>query len=58
LIYSTLLGGTASDGATAVQADAAGNAWVTGITSSADFPVTPNAAQSAFHGVADAFVTN
>ncbi len=57
LIYSTLLGGTASDGATAVQADAAGNAWVTGITSSIDFPVTPNAAPTSFHGVADAFVT-
>ncbi len=57
LIYSTLLGGTASDGATAVQPDAAGNAWVTGITSSADFPVTPDAAPTGFHGVADAFVT-
>ena len=57
LIYSTLLGGTSSDGATAVQPDAAGNVWVTGITSSADFPVTTNAAPTSFHGVADAFVT-
>ena len=57
LMYSTLLGGSSSDGATAVQPDAAGNVWVTGITSSADFPVTPDAASTAFHGVADAFVT-
>ena len=57
LIYSTLIGGASSDGATAVQPDAAGNVWVTGITSSSDFPVTPDAASTAFHGVADAFVT-
>ena len=34
-----------------------GNAWVTGVTSSADFPVTAGAADSSFNGTADAFVS-
>ena len=34
-----------------------GNAWVTGVTSSADFPVTAGAADSSFNGMADAFVS-
>ena len=37
--------------------DSAGNAWITGVTNSADFPVTAGAADSSFNGVADAFVS-
>ena len=37
--YSTFLGGTNSDMAFGVAADAAGNAYVTGFTSSTNFPV-------------------
>jgi hypothetical protein len=56
LVYSTVLDGTSSEGANAIVLDAAGNAWVTGITSSADFPVTVAAVDPSFNGVADAFV--
>lgn len=37
-IYSTYLGGTARDEGTAIALDASGNAYVVGITTSADFP--------------------
>lgn len=46
LVYSTYLGGTGGDFGNAVAADAAGNAYIAGITSSVDFP-TMNAFQSA-----------
>ena len=38
LLYSTFLGGTGPDSAVAIAADGAGDAYVTGSTSSADFP--------------------
>ena len=56
LVFSTVFGGNASDGATGVGVDAAGNIWVTGVTSSANFPMTVGAADSSFNGVADAFI--
>src|SRR2546423_4593230 len=40
-----------------VAIDAAGNAYVTGITSSPDFPTTTGAFDTAINGGADAFVT-
>ena len=43
LDYSTYLGGSANDWAGAVAVDNAGNAYLTGVTASLDFPVTPNA---------------
>ena len=46
LVYSTVLGGTGSDGANGVAVDGAGRAWLTGVTNSLDFPVTSSAAQS------------
>ena len=46
LVYSTYLGGTGSDFGTGIAVDAAGNAYVTGFTSSTDFPVTAGTIQT------------
>lgn len=39
LLYSTFLGGTGTDGGDAIAIDATGNAYIAGITASADFPL-------------------
>jgi len=61
LLYITYLGGSLDedDGVVAgsIAVDASGNAYVTGVTASLDFPVTRNAYQSANQGGRDAFVT-
>jgi hypothetical protein len=56
LVYSTYLGGSGLDQAYAIAVDSAGSAYVTGSTSSSDFP-TVNALQPAKNGPKDAFVT-
>lgn len=56
LVYSTYLGGTDFEGGGRMIIDVAGNAYVTGITASADFP-TMNPFQAALNGDFDAFVT-
>lgn len=56
LVYSTFLGGSGVDAGNGVAADGAGNVYVTGTTSSADFPTT-NPIQAASAGSYDAFVT-
>jgi len=56
-IYSTVLGGTDSDGAAGVSADAGGDAWLTGTTSSTNFPVTADAADATANGGADTFIS-
>ena len=43
LAYSTFLGGSSEDYASAVTSDKSGNAYVTGSTCSANFPTTPGA---------------
>jgi uncharacterized protein (TIGR03437 family) len=50
LLYSTYLGGSQNDLATAVTVDAAGLVYVAGFTESMDFPLTANAVQSRLAG--------
>src|SRR5579859_2387373 len=68
LLYSTYLGGTnpnngdanRQDQGTSIDVDSSGNAYVTGNTYDADFPVTPGAFQTTNHALSasyNAFVT-
>ncbi len=56
LVYSTYLGGSLCNQGLAIAADSSGNAYVTGITSSTNFP-TMNPLQPANAGNSDVFVT-
>ena len=56
LVYSTYLGGSRDETALAVAADAAGNAFVTGWTSSTDFPTAGPPFQGSHAGTTDVFV--
>ena len=47
LKYSTFLGGSQTNTALGIAADASGNAYIAGSTHGADFPVTPEAFQTA-----------
>jgi hypothetical protein len=59
LVYSTYLGGSGSDAGSGIAVDAAGDAYVTGPTSSADFPVTAGAFQTTRPGPScESFVTS
>jgi len=56
LVYSTYLGGNGEDLGYGIAVDSAGNAYVTGVTDSTNFP-TANAVQGTYGGGDDAFVT-
>src|SRR6267154_453038 len=58
LVYSTFLGGrSGNETGYGIAVDAGGNIYVTGVTSSINFPVTPGAFQTVSGGNDDAFVT-
>lgn len=57
LLYSTFLGGSGSDAGRGITVDANDNAYVTGITTSDDFPTTTGAFQPNRSGGWDAFAT-
>ena len=57
LSYSTYLGGTGGDTAYSVVLDSSGDAYVTGVTASTNFPSTSSAYQTAYDGDGDVFIT-
>jgi len=57
LVYSTYLGSSDIDFGSGIAVDTSGNAYVTGVANSTDFPTTPGAFQPASRGSNDAFVT-
>ena len=56
LVYATYLGGSANEGGHGIGVDATGSAYITGTTSSTDFPLM-NPLQEAHGGDTDGFVT-
>ena len=57
LVYSTYLGGSVIDNATAIAVDSLGAAYLTGDTASIDFPTTPGVFQNGLAGQYNAFVS-
>jgi hypothetical protein len=57
LAYSTFLGGTGDDDSEGIAVDGTGRAYVTGGTSSVDYPTTTDAFDTTFSGGQDVFVT-
>src|SRR5204862_2390839 len=56
-LYSTYLGGSNDDNGRAIYADGAGNTYVGGYASSANFPTTANAYQLTKRGYSDGFLS-
>lgn len=56
MIYSTYIGGTGNERLISLALDGLNNVYMTGRTSSTDFPVTRNAMQTTSSGGTDAFV--
>jgi len=57
LLYSTYLGDNSNDCGSGIDIDGNGNAYVTGVTNSTDFPTTPGAYNTTHNGLYDAFIT-
>ena len=56
LLYSTLLGGSGDDSLVMAVVDPAGDVYLLGATTSADFPTTPGAFDTSFTGAEEIFV--
>lgn len=56
LVYATFLGGSSSDNGRAIAVDGLGNAYVTGNTTSNNFPTTPGAFDRSHNGEMDVFL--
>ena len=56
LVYSTYIGGSSIEETNGIAVDLAGNAFITGVSYSADFPTTPDAPDTTFNGSGHAFV--
>ncbi len=56
LVYTTYLGGSGDDYGYRLAVDTAGNAYVTGTTSSSNFPTTTGAFDTTYSGNSDVFV--
>ena len=57
LDYSTYLGGAAREFARGITVDGSGNAYLTGVTESVDFPTSSSAVDTSFNGILDIFET-
>ena len=57
LVYSTYLGGKDIDFAYGIALDTEGNAYVTGDTTSGNYPTSAGAYDTSFNGTSDVFVT-
>ena len=57
LTYSSYLGGTGGEVAYSVVVDGSGDAYVTGVTASTNFPTSPSVYQPKYAGDGDVFVT-
>ena len=57
LVYSTYLGSTGADIASAIALDDTGNIYITGSAGAGDFPTTPGVVDASWNGIADIFVT-
>src|ERR1017187_3542631 len=56
LVYDVVFGGGHTDFGGGIAVDSSGNAYVTGFTSSPNFPITASAAQNTNNGLFNAFV--
>jgi uncharacterized protein (TIGR03437 family) len=56
VLYSTYLGGSGRDGASGIAVDGNGSAYITGVTSSSDFPTTSKAFQTQLNSTQDVFI--
>jgi hypothetical protein len=57
LVYSTYIGGSSFDAATALAVDGSGNAYIAGYGTSSDYPTTAGAFDTSYNSGWDVFVT-